>query len=224
MLTRGQILDLALQQAGRNDSSIKQLARTWLNLFLQKQYNNFDWKWLEKISAANAVSNNGTSLPDDYRAAMSVTLITSNGSRLPEKVRIVGPEEFEYFKRGVNASGTPEVALLDMTNRLLYFWPLPSSPMTFDLRYLYMPEMVDTILAGDNDEVFWPQSEIILVQSVYVAALQFLDDARYQAEDKKLDDLLAEEKMNQRDQRAGRGTLPLGRSFRTRFGRRAGRF
>lgn len=216
MLTRGQILDQALENAGRTDSTMKGLARTWLNLFLQKQYNQMDWKWLEKVSAGLSISTSGTTLPDDYRAAISFTLIDSNGNRLPDKVDIVGPEEFEHIKQ-VGAVGTPRKALIDMLNRKMHVWPVPATAMTFDLRYYYLPEYLETLAADDNDEVVWGASEDILVQAVYVAALKHLDDARYQDERKELRDMLIEEKMNARDQRAGKSSMPLGRAFKNRF-------
>lgn len=219
MLTRGQILDTALELAGRTDSTMKGLARTWLNLFLQKQYNQFDWKWLEKVASGLSISSSGTTLPEDYRAAIAITLIDSSGNRLPDNITTVSPEEFESYKRN-SGSGSPKVALIDMVNRKMFVWPVPATAMTFDLRYYHIPEYLETIVGADSDEVTWGASEDILVQAVYVQALKHLDDARYPDERKNLEEMLVQDKMNARDQRAGRSTMSMGRAFKNRFGRR----
>lgn len=210
-MTRRQILDAGLELAGRKD--LLSQGRTWLNLFLERQYMTYDWPWLIKTSADLPVSE-GQALPDDYLRMKSLVLI-DNGQETP--LETITADQFDDVRRQEDQVGNPIMVYLDQSDKTIHYWPLPIRPFTYRLRYFYMPELLDLSVTDDNSEPTWGEMDDILVHAIYVRALQHLDDARYGNESQALMAMLSEAKMNSVDRRAGKSKIPFGKSFTNRF-------
>jgi len=201
LLTRAQIVQAGLELAGRTDLTTK--ANRWLNMWLENQYYDFDWNWLIKSSLGNVLTE-GMSLPLDYVRNKMFTLGFNNTR---EPMEVITIEEYNDRLRDANSIGRPLKIYIDQTTHQLYFYPKPdANSYTLDIQYFYMPEPV------------WGNDSQLLVNAVYVYALKYLDDARYQAERKNLDEDLASCKMNDYDMRGGKHKILLGKSFKRRFG------
>jgi hypothetical protein len=210
-MTRRQILDAGLELAGRKD--LLSQGRTWLNLFLERQYMTYDWPWLIKTSADLAVVE-GQSLPDDYLRMKSLVLI-DNGQETP--LETITADQFDDVRRQQDQVGNPIMVYLDQSDKTIHYWPLPIRAFTYRLRYFYLPTPLDLSVTDDNSEPTWGEMDDILVHAIYVRALQHLDDARYGSESQALTAMLSEAKMNSVDRRAGKSKIPFGKSFSNRF-------
>jgi len=209
-LSRGEIVQAGVELAGRSDLLRK--GALWLNLFLEDQYEDYDWPWLLKTQTLSV--SDGVSLPDDYRRAKSATIIDNES---PFSLRTVEKDEFENERNNNQLYSRPTLIYIDKLNNAAYFYPTPVSSYTMRLDYYHSPELLDSGVNDDASEPVWGESDNILVQAVYVRALQYLDDSRHQQEDMRLEAMLGKSKMNTQDTRAGRSRVPLGKSFRRRF-------
>lgn len=216
-LTRGQIITEGLGRAGRPDLLVN--ARLWLNLFLEKQYLNQDYEWLVK-EIDNQTLIEGASIPEDY---VRMKTITATPNRLP--VLLVEADEYEWRRRGTSNGpaiityGTPVIAYIDQAKDEIHFWPLPPvmTPLTYNYFYYYFPELPDpTNPSNDTMVPMWGQSNDILIEEIYVRALNWNDDDRYEKEQNNVKKLLDESKMNSRDLRAGSPRFKLGKCHRRR--------
>lgn len=217
-LTHGQVIDTGLGIAGRPDLTTE--ARLWLNLFLEKFYYNQDVKWLEKTLAAQTLTN-GMSLPADYRGLSSVLVTTSTGTKASPLV-IQSIEEYDKlrasYSNNAQTSGVPNYIYIDQDNKYLYFLPTPSSGMTIDISYYYMPTLTDHENSGFDDAVpKWEMPYEILVKFITAAAMQYNDDQRQFDLFKMIDSAISEWKFNSRDTRASSTRFKMGKSFRKRF-------
>jgi hypothetical protein len=216
-LTRGSIISDGLNRAGRPD--LLSDGRLWLNQFLEDQYENQDWPFLIKTSKGLTVVQGGT-IPTDYRSAVSATVgQTVANTKLVEFVPADKFHEF-YERNNTDNSGTPEVIYVDESLRTFNYWPNPSSGLLLNLRYYYSPELPDHLdPTSDNEIPIWQAPKQILVQAMYVRALEYNDDARFEREDKRLFKMVNDHKMNSHDLRAGKHRLKWGKSFRPKRGR-----
>lgn len=216
-LTRGQIITEGLSQAARPD--LISNGRLWLNQFLEDMYQNQDWPWLIRLSTLAVVQ--GGPIPIDYRAAVSVTIGRTVANQ-QQRVRIVAADEFhERFQRNqTEIGGTPEIIYVDERLRTFNYWPEPVSGLVIDFRYYDCPALPDQTDPG-TDALFpvWRATTRILTQAIYVRALEYNDDVRFDKEEKKIFSMLNNHKMNARDLRAGRARLRYGKSFTPRRGR-----
>lgn len=215
-LTRGDIITEALSQAGRPD--LISNGRLWLNLFLEDQYNNQDWPWLIQTAKGLAVVQGGT-IPTDYRSAVSATVgqTATNQQRLDT----IGAAQFHELEgRTSQVGGTPQFVWIDLTTRTTNFYPAPATSLVWNLRYHASPPLPsNTDPTADNLEPVWVPNKKILVQAVFVQALEFNDDVRLEKEQAKLTKMVSDYKINSHDFRAGRHRLTWGKSFRPRRGR-----
>lgn len=209
MLTRGQIISTALTRAGREDLTSD--ARRWLNTFLETMYTDQDFNWLLKRLYNQAITQD-MSFPADYRA-LKVARIKGSNLDLEE----VSVDELFSFSTDVSG-GAPTKIYADRGLRQFHFWPAPGAGYYMDLAYYYMPTLPDaTDPATDSQTPVWGLSVEVLVQAIYVKALEYNDDVRQDKEMDKLRGMIAESKMNSFDMRAGKNRIPLGKSFRKRF-------
>jgi hypothetical protein len=209
-LTRLQIITEGLTQAGRTDLTSN--GRLWLNLFLEDQYMNQDWKWLLK-SADDLSCTNGVAFPSDYRSGFNATL---GDTRTP--IKLVEGDEFDLHNQVSAVDGTPTIVYADHVENKFYFYPAPASGLTWNLKYYYLPTLpTHATSAGDGDTPVWGLPDSVLVQAIFVKALQYNDDARADAEEQKLVGQIAQAKMNNHDQRMGSHKFKMGKSFRKRF-------
>lgn len=219
-LTRGEIITEALSQAGRPD--LISNGRLWLNLFLEDQYTNQDWPWLIKTALGQAVVQGGA-IPTDYRSAVSATVgrTVTNQQRLD----LIKAAQFNELEgRGTQIGGTPEFVWIDRLTRTANFYPLPSAsvqePLVWNLRYYHIPDIpASNDTTADNKEPLWEPNKHILIQAVYVKALEYNDDVRFDKELERLTGMLQNHKMNSHDLRAGKNRLTFGKGFRPRRGR-----
>ena len=70
---------------------------------------------------------------------------------------------------------------------------------------------------GDSETPLWAVDDDILIQGIYVKALKYDDDARYDKEESRLKDMIRETKLNSPDFRAQNNRIKLGKSFRRRL-------
>ena len=215
-LTRGQIITQGLSKAGRPDLVTD--ARLWLNLFLEEMYFNQDFNWLVK-TLGSIPAIDGYSLPSDYRAAKSI-LIDDNGN-LREINVVTNAAEWDSLRRSLRNvfSSVPENIYIDHDLRQMFFLPQPKTPVSMEFKYYYMPVIpTHTIAANDLETVKWGLPTSILTDYIKTQAMEYNDDQRQFNNMKLIDKKVTEGKMNNHDRRGGRSTLPLGKSFKRRFG------
>lgn len=220
-LTRGQIITEGLGRAGRPDLSSE--ARLWLNLFLEKQYLNQDHEWLLKYIFGRSLVE-GDTLPSDY---VRMKTLDATPNRIP--IRLVEADQFESIRANTNVqvaatpTGTPRYAYIDQTLALIHFFPLPpttpTATLTYNYYYYYFPALPDPTNSGTDSQVpIWGLTNDILIEEIYVRALNWNDDLRFKEEKDNVQKLLNDSKMNSRDLRAGSPKFKLGKSFvRRRF-------
>lgn len=213
-LTRGEIITEGLSQAGRPD--LVSNARLWLNLFLEKIYLSQDFSWLIETDDSLSVIDGG-SLPLDYRAAKSV-IVYSNGQ--PSELRTISdPAQWDDIRRTIGqTTGVPQYMYLDLTNKTYRFAPRPQSGLTMSFSYYSLPELpVHTIAATDLETPIWGLSAQILIDAIKTKAFEYNDDQRADTSKQELMGEIAQDKLNSPDKRAGRNTIPFGKSFKRRF-------
>lgn len=210
-MTRLQIIQEALNLANRTD--LLSEARLWLNMFLDGQYRNQDWPFAMK-TASLAVTQ-GATIPTDYLRARSADII--NGSnRLP--VLFLTPEQYDFDRQSSINPSIPRKVYVDQYARTFNWVPAPSEVFTMELRYYFLPVLPDPYTPiGDSETPLWAVDDDILIQAVYVKALQFDDDARFDKESARLDDMIKKAKINSPDFRASTNRIKLGKSFRRRL-------
>jgi hypothetical protein len=215
-LTRGRIIQEGLDRAGRPDLFTN--GRLWLNEFLEDQYNDQDWKWLIKDLTLAVVQ--GGAFPVDFRTAKIASI--GESARNQQRIRFVDADEYqEKFSRAQGETlGNPEVVWEDTTTRTFQYWPTPATNLFMTLKYYSCPALPDPDdSTTDNEIPFWGGTSKILIQSIYIKALEYNDDARFEKEEVKLGKLVNAHKMNQHNLRAGRHRLKLGKDFRPKRGR-----
>lgn len=213
-LTRIQIIDEALAQAGRPD--LVSQGRLWLNLFLEKIYKTQDWAWNIEDSGIVSLTDGG-SIPADYWKLKTATLYST--SNVPQNEIIqVRIEEWAELQRGADsATGTPIKVWVDEKNGTFNFWPVPASSYNWQYFYYSLPTIGtaddDT---DDGDVPFWKLHDEILIRAVMLKALYYNDDKRYNEGVQELMQEIVQGKMNSADFRAGHNRLRFGKSFRRR--------
>jgi hypothetical protein len=172
-LTANQIISEALTLAG--NPSLTTIAQEWLNNILDRLYEDFRWPFLQKIATGNVDSSNA--LPADFsdlwnREGLKVIDTTGNMTSL----NVIQADQYDLLTNP-SLPGAPTDALFDLNTLTWAPYPLPNTPFTYSLRYKYKPARVtnfDAVVTFPNDA--------LLVQAVYVRALQHEDDARYDVE------------------------------------------
>jgi len=218
-LTRGQVIKQGLEKAGRPDLLTD--ARLWLNLFLEEMYYNQDWDWLVK-SADPLVVAQGRELPEDYRSSKSAVMITQNANADIDNELIIVSNAAEWDdiqRRSAGSTAIPKYMFVDSDTRLMYFSPEPQSGLTFNLKYYYIPEIPNhEDITNDDIRIKWELPYSILIDQIKTMAMEYNDDMRQDKSMQLIDKKLTEYKINSHDRRAGRTRIPLGKSFKKRWG------
>lgn len=210
-MTRLQIIQEALSQANRTD--LLSEARLWLNQFLDGQYRNQDWPFAMKTASLPVTQ--GAAIPTDYLRARSADII-SGTNRL--SVLFLTPEQYDFYRQAAANPAIPRKVYVDQYARTFNWVPAPSEVFTMDLRYYFMPVLPDPYSPiGDSETPLWAVDDDILIQGIYVKALKYDDDARYDKEESRLKDMIRETKLNSPDFRAQNNRIKLGKSFRRRL-------
>lgn len=210
-MTRLQIIQEALSQANRTD--LLSEARLWLNQFLDGQYRNQDWPFAMKSASLPVIQ--GGAIPTDYLRSRSCDII-SGANRL--SVLFLTPEQYDFERMTNVSTSIPRRVYVDQNARTFNWLPTPAMTYTMDLRYYFMPVLPDPYSPiGDSDTPLWAVDDDILIQGVYVKALKYDDDARYDKEESRLKDMIRETKLNSPDFRAQNNRIKLGKSFRRRL-------
>lgn len=170
-LTRDQIVDTALKQAG--NTSITDLANTWLNNILDRLYEDYHWPFQEKTTTGTLAQGATTvSLPSDYADVWNeygLKIEDSDGKFQPLLIR-----DADYLDTLVDPSvqGPPEIAIVDLKARTWRPYPLPGKAYTWHLRYKFKPAR----LTGNTAPEF--PNDQLLIDAVYTLALKYEDDDR----------------------------------------------
>lgn len=216
-LTRAQIIEEGLSQAGRADLTAN--ARLWLNLILEEIYLTQDFDWLVKTNSAFAVTQ-GASLPTDYRSAKSAVIVHSNGSEAPLEI-LSNAAEYDFKRLNHSESteeGQPRYVYANHDTRVFYFLPAPDQTYTMNLKYFYLPTIPTHVgSSGDADTVKWGLPYRILIDAIKTMAFEYNDDTRAEAAAQSVVARIAAAKMNNHDRRAGKSKFAMGKSFRKRF-------
>ena len=214
-LTRGQIIQEGLSQAGRPD--LVSNGRLWLNLFLDRIYHNQDFHWLKKSSSGLSATQ-GSSLPTDYRAGISATF--GEEGNVSQLTVLWDSAEFDARRNllGTQTTDRPTFIFIDEVAKTVQFLPKPESGGVWNLHYYYLPELPDHTDPGFDDDVpLWRANFQILVDEIKAKALEFNDDERQGQAAAGVNAGISENKINNHDRRAGRSRIKLGKQFRNRF-------
>ena len=160
----------------------------------------------------------GGFIPDDYLRSRDAHL-NYGTNKVP--ITVLTPEQYDQATRMGVSTSIPTKVYVDHYARTFTWVPAPSESFSFSLRYYFMPVLPDPYTPiGDSEEPLWEADLEVLIQAVYIRALQFDDDARYDKEEQKLygeRGLLVQAKMNLPDFRATNNRIKLGKSFRRRL-------
>lgn len=160
----------------------------------------------------------GSTIPTDYLRARDGSLLYGT-QKIP--VFFMTPEQYDEATRAHVTTAVPNKVYVDEYARTFTWVPTPAQVYTLSLRYYFMPDMPDPYTPiGDSEIPLWQTDVEILIQAVYIRALQYDDDARYDKEYDKLygmEGMIAKAKMNNADFRAGSSKIKLGKSFRRRL-------
>jgi len=207
-----QIIQEALNRANRGD--LLSEARLWLNLFLKSQYRNQDWPFALKEVTLPIVQ--GAAIPSDYARARDAKILDGATNQVP--ILFLTPEQYDAALRSGYSSSIPLKCYVDQYARTFHWVPPPNQTYSFILRYYFMPVLPDSYSpVGDLDVPLWTADVEVLIQAVYVRALQYDEDNRYDKEDAKLVKMIVDAKMNLPDFRAGTNRIKLGKNFRRRL-------
>lgn len=210
-MTRLQIIQEALNRANRPD--LVSEARLWLNMFLEGQYRNQDWPFAMKTVTLPV--SQGASIPADYLRSRSA-LLNVGTNKLP--ILFLTPEQYDALRMAHNSPAMPNKVYVDQYERTFNWVPAPNGSYSFELRYYFMPELPDPYSPiGDSETPLWYVDEDLLIQAVYIRALEYDDDARFDKESQRLDKMLMESKLNSPDFRATTNRIKLGKSYRRRL-------
>ncbi len=203
MLTRAQLMDLALTQAGL-DSGFYTQARQWLNNFIAEQARNFDWPFYFKFQAdQNFVGNQlEYSVPTDFARPGRAIYMIQGGTR-SQDVQVMEPEEFGQYIN-IGSSTRPMVSMIryDYTAGAyipkLVFNSVPtatSGNLMYRLPYYRLPADMSTT---NSDDTKIPDflNQDFLIESMKKWAFEHQDDARYAAKKQETDESLHNAKMN----------------------------
>lgn len=177
-LTANQIITQALEQAG--NPTLTTLAQTWLNNILDRLYEDSRWPWQEKsLTAVLPAGSTVITLPGDF-----LDLWNTQGLKVSDQITgathsllLLSHDEYDVITAPLT-TGTP--THFEFTYSVGAGWrpfPTPDKDYDYTLRYKFRPARVtnfDATVSFPNDD--------LLVQAVYVRALQHEDDARYPAE------------------------------------------
>jgi hypothetical protein len=171
-LTRDAIVSSALRRIG--NETITTDAIVWLLNFVDDLYTNYKWPFAEKTTTGSITAGQtSVALPTDFGDLydkQSLRIIDSAGTSHP--LSPWTPNELDV-QADPDAIGQPFRAIFDLNGKTWRPYPLPNQSFTYNLRYRVKPARVasDVVIPFPNDE--------ILIQGVFVKALQYEDDERF---------------------------------------------
>lgn len=171
--TANQIINLALNRAG--NPTITADAQVELQLIINRLNEDFWWPHLHTTITGSVTPGQATvSLPADY-----IDVWNKYGIRLTDvngnvRTLVLKSEEFRLRTALDTVSGTPEFAVIDDSLQIWRPLPVPEQAYTYQLVYRRLPAQISNF-----DAVVDFPNDALLVQLLFVWALQREDDARF---------------------------------------------
>lgn len=134
--TAAQIITRALEIGNNPNASAQGL--DYLNFVLSSLYRNYDWEFAQKGSTIIVPSGSQSGpLPSDFLRVRDVTYQYNGLTFVVEEISLISWDQIA-FKTGWSSPIPFEVSV-DLLNQVMLVYPIPSTPMTFSMRYYYMP-------------------------------------------------------------------------------------
>lgn len=172
-LTGNQIISQGLGQIG--NLTITAAAQVQLQVIVDRLHEDYKWPFTKGFTTGTATQS--ISVPADFLDLWDRTsFIVFDSDDNKANVRLIGQEEYELQQSVVTSEGVPTTAYYDSVSGALKLDSTPSS-MTYELWYRKKAATItnfDAVVEFPNDE--------ILIQSIFVWALQYEDDDRYGGE------------------------------------------
>jgi hypothetical protein len=184
MMTRAQLMDFVLGQAGLN-SDFYTLARGWINQVVLEQARNYDWPFYAKTPASPTAFVSGTytySVPSDFaRPDRSLYLIQNNtrGAEIP----VVDHAEFEARRQNAS-NGNPTVARIVTSmgtsgpSQVVEFDVVPNNSSSFRFPYFRLPTELSADNTDDSKIPDFLNQEVLIAETMRLA-FEYQDDARF---------------------------------------------
>lgn len=127
-----------------------------LNALVKELDSEHPWPWKIETETFSSVSgksdyDHADGLPDDIFKPLSLVYIDSTTSHFP--IDLVGYSEYDRIQNKTS-SGIPQIGFLtnnlDVADRVLYLWPVPSSARTVQIRS--QKRLLDFDLDSDNPD------------------------------------------------------------------------
>lgn len=176
MLTRIQMVNEALQQAGL-DSSFQDRGRNWVNILLEKLARRTNYKNLRKtVDTAYLAGQIAYNLPNDFRRIDTMWQIDSSGNQ-GGIISIREPYEAEKFL--TNAQGFPQVVWVDEELGKFQFDSAPASTSGERFRTSYFKSPAQYSLdSADDDVVVEFDDQWTLLEELKALAYEWAEDDR----------------------------------------------
>ena len=183
-LTGNQIISSALSRIGNDTITLE--AQTELQLIINRL--NEDYKWpFNRVTTTGNITTSTVALPADFVDfwdRFSFSMYDSTGSLIPAIV--IPTQNFELSPSASTINGTPSTVWHDVENNQLVLDTTPTTVTTYRLIYRQLPAQI-----SDYDAVVNFPNDSLLIQLLFVWALQFEDDDRYVQELQVVDKMLA---------------------------------
>lgn len=185
-LDSDELISQALKRVG--NEVITADAQVWIYNVLDRLYEDFSWPFLEKLTTGNLTSGQSSvSLPADFDSPWdknSFVLIDSNGGY---HALAFATGYDQDFLANPATTGTPSQALIDLGAETWRPYPLPDTAYTWQIRYKKKVTRPGTYATFTPE---FPNDDII-IQALFVTALQHEDDDRYVPENQMLRQMIA---------------------------------
>jgi len=158
-LTRGEIIDSALQRAGNNTASMIAAARTRLNRILQDLNMQLDWPFYFTAAQVQVLPNGTVMLPDDFmKPEDTVSLVVQQTAGQNYNAVVNEVDHRTFYTRRTNAviqATLPRIWTIqyaqDITTSTGVAWPMPNETCFCTFRYkFFTQDFPETNAAGSG--------------------------------------------------------------------------
>jgi hypothetical protein len=177
--TSDKLIQIALKRMG--NETLTADAQEWILNILDRLYQDYRWPFLEKLATeALATGASAIPLPADYDEIWDVDSLVlidpASGANVPLTPIMAYNQD---MRSSPQQAGPPKNALMDLNAMTWRPFPLPDKAYTWQLRYKFKPARGD-----DPTESFTPvfPNDQIIIQALFVQALEHEDDDRYATE------------------------------------------